>query len=82
MTLGELIDKALEPSLSATKHTMDENVILGCSYDIEKALPALWAAEVLEGEACELWLWVEGHDGPKQLAHDGTRVQVIVVPLE
>ena len=85
MTLGELIDEAIEATIDKlTEGTMDANVIRGVSFDLEKALPALWAAEVHEGEVSEMWLWLEGHDadGPKQLAQDGQRVRVIVVPLE
>ena len=87
-TVGELIDKALEPSLRATKHTMDENVIMGCSYDIEKALPDLWNAEVLE---C---VYAPGHGTPWQgddvpldvllerRLKPGQRVRVIVLKEE
>ena len=47
MTLGELIDEAIEATIDKlTEGTMDANVIRGVSFDLKQALPALWAAEV------------------------------------
>ncbi len=92
MTAGELIDAAIEATIDKlTEGTMDANVIRGVSFDLEKALPALWSAEVREcvvddsdaaapmqlvtPERHGLDLWGMG------LRHND-RVRVIVVPLK
>ena len=83
MTLGELIDAALEPSRRSSKGTMEENVIFGCSYDIEKALPALWNAEVLEIDAATSDGAIQDYIVSRVLELGlPDRVRVIVVPLE